>query len=490
MKIELTNFSLFPDKTVFNIKPLTFLIGANNSGKSTFLKAMTIAANEHFYTNNFNIDSIKYHIRDSKKSVQISYEVSSNIFKELIWTTFDIPGEGLEDHLDVESLRYKNNKNEVILELKIREDLKQEKIENIELQYYVKLDLRRFYVILNEYNLAQDIDAFKNIFRNKLILDGFVLRPRYDEKFYSDYRQVEKWFFEKGVIDFIEKHTIEEISVNLRQAIIDYFIPFFRPISKRNNFNDKVDLVQIRNSELSIPKRVYEGNEFIVKQLLKRKSYFQHEEIDLDFVDKWMHKFFGSGSSIDVYAPFLPTSAITEIKLNGRHLTELGVGFAKILQLIHFLGSLSLNVTDAYVNFEDHIKKNTKGKIINAKIVQGFIDSKFIVIEEPETNLHPDFQVLLAEMIYDISQQSGYHIIVETHSEYMIRTMQYLVAKNPETSENVGILNFGSGKEIGKVKNIEIEPNGSLSDSFFSNFFHLAEDIKWKISALNQDRLN
>lgn len=490
MKIELSNFSLFNDNTVFDIRPLTFLVGANNSGKSTFLKAMAIAIKEHFYTTDFNIDSIKYHIRDSKKPVHISYEVSKNIFKELNWTTFDIPGEGLEDYLEVESLKYKNHKNEVILELKIREDLNQEIIENNGLQYYVKLDLSKFYAILKEDNLAKDIDAFKILFGKKLILDGFVFRPNYDFQFYSDYRQVEKWFFEKGVIDFLEKHTIEEISANLRQAIIDYFIPFFRPITKRNTFDDKVDLFQIRNSELSIPKRVYEGSEFIVKQLLKRNSYFQHEEIDLGFVDKWMYKFFGSETSINVHAPFLPTSAVAEIKLNGRHLTELGTGFAKILQLIHVLGSLSLNVTDAYINFEDHVKKNTKGKIINARKLQGFIDSKFIVIEEPETNLHPDFQVLLAEMIFDISQQSKYHIVVETHSEYMIRTLQYLVAKNPETSEYVGILNFGSGEEIGKVKNIEVEPNGSLSDSFFSNFFHLAEDIKWKISALNQDRLN
>ena len=55
MKIELTNFSLFRDHSVFNIKPLTFLIGAHNSGKSTFIKALAIAAAEHFEGNEKNL---------------------------------------------------------------------------------------------------------------------------------------------------------------------------------------------------------------------------------------------------------------------------------------------------------------------------------------------------------------------------------------------------------------------------------------------------
>ena len=490
MKIELTNFSLFRDDTVFDIKPLTFLIGANNSGKSTFLKALAIATNESFYTNRLNIDSVKYHIRESKNPVKITYEVSRNIFKELVWTTIDIPDEGIEDFLEVESLKYKNNKNEIILELKTRNDISQETILSNGIQYKIILDLRKFYVILKEYNLDRDIQAFKDLFKNKSVLEGYLSRPDYDERYYSDYRIVEKWFFKEGVIDFLQKHTSMKIDSNLRQIIIDYFIPFFRPISVIETTIDKIDLVVIRNSDLSKPSRIYEENEFIVKQLLKRDGYFQHELIDLDFVNYWMNRFFGDETKLDVITPFKPTSLTSEIKLNGRHLTELGTGFGKILQIIHFLGTLTLNVTDVWVNFEQHVKSNSKQKIIDTKLKQGFTDSRLIVIEEPETNLHPDFQVLLAEMIYAISNQTKYHLIVETHSEYMIRTLQYLVAKNPENSENVGILNFGSGDEIGKVKNIDIEPNGSLSDSFYSNFFHLAEDIKWKISALNQDRLN
>ena len=490
MKIELTNFSVFQDNTLFDIKPLTFLIGANNSGKSTFLKAMAIATKEHFYTTELNIDSIKYHIKEHKKPVKISYEVSRNIFKELVWTTFDIPGEGIEDNLDVESLKYKNNKNEIILELKIRKYISEEIILSKGKQYEITLDLRRFYAILKDYKLDRDIQAFKDLFKNKSVLEGYISRPKYDESFYSDYRIVEKWFFQEGVIDFLQKHASMEIDSDLRQIIIDYFIPFFRPISVGVKLRDKIDLVVIRNSDLSIPKRIYEENEFIVKQLLKREGYFQHELIDLDFVNHWMDRFFGADSKLYVCSPFKPTSLTSEIKLNNRHLTELGTGIGKILQIIHYLGTLSLNVTDVWINFEEHIKLNSKQKIIDTKLEQGFIDSRFIVIEEPETNLHPDFQVLLAEMIYEISQQSSYHIIVETHSEYMIRTLQYLIAKNPENSENVGIINFGSGDDIGKVKNIEIERNGSLSDSFFSSFFHLAEDIKWKISALNHNHLN
>ena len=72
----------------------------------------------------------------------------------------------------------------------------------------------------------------------------------------------------------------------------------------------------------------------------------------------------------------------------------------------------------------------------------------------------------------------------------MIRTFQYLVAKNEASENHVGIINFGSGKNVGKVKHISIRPNGSLSDNFYSGFFNYSEDLRLKLDAINNSRNN
>ena len=52
-----------------------------------------------------------------------------------------------------------------------------------------------------------------------------------------------------------------------------------------------------------------------------------------------------------------------------------------------------------------------------------------LYIEEPEANLHPNFQSLMADMIVDAYKKFGIRFILETHSEYLIRKLQYLTAK-------------------------------------------------------------
>ncbi|MFN9111168.1 MAG: AAA family ATPase, partial [Bacteroidota bacterium] len=50
-----------------------------------------------------------------------------------------------------------------------------------------------------------------------------------------------------------------------------------------------------------------------------------------------------------------------------------------------------------------------------------------IIIEEPELNLHPDLQAELMDVLIDFSQKWGITIIMETHSEYMLRRLQLRV---------------------------------------------------------------
>ena len=96
--------------------------------------------------------------------------------------------------------------------------------------------------------------------------------------------------------------------------------------------------------------------------------------------------------------------------VNGKRLTyevpfdSLGVGSR---QLIILLVTMALVITDAR-----HKSYPT-----------------LVTVEEPEQNLHPAIQSRLADMFLDFYKRFNCQCIIETHSEYIIRRSQVLVAE-------------------------------------------------------------
>lgn len=52
-----------------------------------------------------------------------------------------------------------------------------------------------------------------------------------------------------------------------------------------------------------------------------------------------------------------------------------------------------------------------------------------VIVEEPESHLHPLAQSKLAELLAQVSKERNVQFIVETHSEHLFRRMQTLIAK-------------------------------------------------------------
>lgn len=52
-----------------------------------------------------------------------------------------------------------------------------------------------------------------------------------------------------------------------------------------------------------------------------------------------------------------------------------------------------------------------------------------VIIEEPEQNLHPAVQSKLVDLFYEVGHKYGCYFVVETHSEYFIRKCQLKVAQ-------------------------------------------------------------
>ncbi len=184
-----------------------------------------------------------------------------------------------------------------------------------------------------------------------------------------------------------------------------------------------------------------------------------------NFIDNYLQKF-GIAESLELNLS--DDSSGTKIYLmkegKRQELADVGYGVAQVLPIILKLGYL--------------ISINTPGPYDDEEL--GWHDST-IIIEEPETNLHPALQSKLADMFVECYKKYSIQFIIETHSEYLIRKLQYLTAKKEFAAKDSVIYYFNDPNNIPagekQVKKIEILEDGSLSDDFGSGFFDEADNL-------------
>lgn len=115
-----------------------------------------------------------------------------------------------------------------------------------------------------------------------------------------------------------------------------------------------------------------------------------------------------------------------------------------------------------------------------------------IIIEEPEQNLHPALQSKLADLFLHISEYFNRHVIVETHSEYMIRKSQLQVAAmkfvdQADLDENCPISTwYFPDKDAPYV--MQYTPQGGFIKPFGSGFFD--EAAKMDIEIIRNEQQN
>lgn len=85
-----------------------------------------------------------------------------------------------------------------------------------------------------------------------------------------------------------------------------------------------------------------------------------------------------------------------------------------------------------------------------------------VLIEEPESHLHPVAQTQLAEMLASVSQDRGVQFIVETHSEHLLRRMQTLVARETVKTLDLRMYFVERDGASAKLQRLEVDPFGTI----------------------------
>ncbi len=106
-----------------------------------------------------------------------------------------------------------------------------------------------------------------------------------------------------------------------------------------------------------------------------------------------------------------------------------------------------------------------------------------IAFEEPEIHLHPRFQSILAEMFVDAYKTYNIQFIIETHSEYLVRRLQTLIAQEIIMPDDIALIYvYDADPEkrpmyVPQIKQIEISTDGRLTEPLGSGFLDEANNL-------------
>lgn len=111
-----------------------------------------------------------------------------------------------------------------------------------------------------------------------------------------------------------------------------------------------------------------------------------------------------------------------------------------------------------------------------------------IIIEEPEQNLHPKVQSQLADLFLYLNKEYHCKFVVETHSEYLIRKTQVLVARegyedeaSMKNNNPFKVYYFDGENEDKPYYSMEYRTDGKFSNEFGTGFFDTASNLAFEL---------
>ena len=504
----LENFRVFKDYTWFDFAPITLLIGPNNSGKSSLIKALlllkenikngSLSSSLDFKSTLHNLSGWDGVINDKTHDV-ISFEYSTsavyhnfsisnpfeNIFTAAIGNAYLKGIITKYEYRNNESHYYfhnSNTKHECVASFSKKDELY---IDSQHLFLSIEIVLDKIGNNKEKYLLEENEDVFFKTKLKETELDKWINILR---SFSSFIKKQENWKIDLNEV-FMQwkQNNLEEAFDNFLQQHEAYYCDFpntnllisvqyvfndFSPKVSSEDFNLLMQIIAfIINHEANNPTSIF-NLKYLPAIKVEQKSVYlkgdnhplailteenlRKKQSQAKFIQKWGEKFgiseFTTGRD--------ENSRSNYITVNDRKLEDLGYGISQL-----------------------------------ASVILSFGEEEILILEEPESNLHPKFQSLLAdlftEQLYEtklIGSREGENevpksvqFIIETHSEYMVRKFQYLVKKKEMRKEDIVIYYFHDPKENKQPTKIEIQEDGRLSQPFGSGFY---DETSILISAL------
>lgn len=437
---RIRNFKCFQDTGRLDIRPLTFLVGPNSSGKTSIKHFLAMLSQTFESTNNSPLTT-------KGKLIDVGpYEdfvFKKNIKNEL---SFEIVYDTKFDNESAKSLDISQNVQTkfsatLFFDNKIKQiKLKKYKIECDYIYEEIKFDTKKndYYAIIGYYD-----NKLKKMINSRLGVRDI-------NKFYNFYPNLPK----------LSKKRREILIKNLRSPLYTIL-----PDTLRILFTNLFYLGPLRE----YPQRFYTttGEEYKdvglkgerTIDVLWHDSVMSNKNNLIKTIEYWFKQF---GISKTVKVSIFKKNYVYSLTLKDSNtgtnvnIADVGFGSSQILPII----------TECFL-----IDKHGT-----------------VLIEQPEIHLHPRAQSIVGDIFVKAIKNNSKRFIIETHSEHLLNRIRRRIAEGIIKNSDVAIYYFNPTNAGAQIKEIKVSEIGEYIDypkGFFEEGFTESYEI---IKAMNKRR--
>lgn len=485
-KLRFRNYKCFEDTGDVSIKPLTFLLGANSSGKSSFLEFFPLLKQSDgvrrngiflWYSNEVDFKDFHNAVKYGEETMEITLQFDKIVVNDSRGSSL------LKDFVNEEPFRKEDIDITLCMEIVEQKDnsdrLKMLKIEFLD--ECIVLDIDKDGRVKPTVNGREFTDKVIKMRTS----DSTYLLPRimyYNETAEGIYSSTYPKFIENENLfgdvlpDGIKEHVFYDDMLYLSKN--DYVTLFKSKTDKKDsdyelirdlyliaNLNDIIETVNFRihaeASSLSYvkplrvtPERYYRYQNYAVDEIDsdgKNLAMFlaNLSDTEMNSFRKWTADNFGFKIFPMKHEGHVELN-IGDNKKTARNLVDVGFGYTQLLPIITIIWeSLRRRIRYHY------------SRIRNS--------SKIIAIEQPELHLHPriqaEFAEVLVKVINSLPPNLDVRFVIETHSETIINKIGAMVQTGDISNDKVNVVIF-NGMEEGLesyVVESQYDENGYLT---------------------------
>lgn len=466
--IRIRNYRCFDDTGIIDIKPITVLVGANSSGKSSFLKFFGLIKQSvsEFVRGFFlwqgpliDFNDFDNVVKDKDKPIEVDFDIKTLP----IYTDFKMfRGQVSDVHLHLEIGKDNPDREYDILQKMIIS------FDGNVFELNFNPD-RSAYIVINGIRSLKIGDVIKWGLTNSLFPKVAFISNREgvdDERSYKVYKKMldimkktsdkedrhifmasrYRYNFDKNLL---KKHIERQGRNKLAEDEVDRMANMAMYYSI-NTFLDSLNLYMLHLSKKmtyvmplrAIVQRYYRYNNYAVDSIDadggNLPMFFNglSEMAFAEFNQRWLLPIFGFELNLKPSGNGHVELIVREKGKLERNLIDVGFGYTQILPILTILW------------------KAIMVDCVNTDESDDFCKTHIVAIEQPELHLHPRFQSMFVDMLDKViaichKEKKDVRIIVETHSEVIINRLGIKVMdeKTFIKSNDVNVLLFNAKEE-------------------------------------------
>lgn len=414
-KMKITQFTMedvrcFGERQTLEIRPLTFLVGENSTGKTTALGCFHVLANYlrngevDFNSHPYSMGIFKDIVRNSRpkaKTFKLGF-VYKHANEEVQWIVeFVQKKERFEPTVDSVTVKFSDG----TIVFKIEDELRwTERLTTCDVEQ-------------NQYRIDCGNEIFSTLFLD-ISLDSLKGQPE-DIVALAEYLEARGSAVSSGYEPWDIWATISVFSASPVRSRPKRTYDPTREFDDPEGSDVPMYLMRVE----AIEKQNWEALKTQLVQFGRNSGLF--ENIDV--------KNFGRSLG----APFQ-----LQVKVRGpkANITDVGYGVSQILPILVQI----LNPS---------ISKNAQRDPMR---------SFFSLFQQPEIHLHPKAQAEFSSLLAKLASQTNQSFIVETHSDYMLDRARIEIRKGNIRPEDVSLIYFEPKRNIVNVHNISFDKMGNM----------------------------